>query len=397
MHLWKSLNGLPKNIWLICTVALINRAGTMVLPFLALYLTQEIGVGVGKAGLVLTFYGIGALISAPFAGKLSDKIGALNLIRFSLFFSGITFFIYTLFDNYIAISITSVVLAVISESFRPAGMSFISTEAPIELRKQAYALYRLAINLGMSIGPVVGGILSAINFNLLFYVDGLTSIAAGVFLILVKWQIKPSNNEATEHDNKLLENAKKAVWKDSFFIYFLMASIPVSLVFFQHFSTMPLFIVDNLGFTRQTFGLLVAVNTVIIIFVEVPLNAKMSHWADWKSMALGSLLCAIGFGGMVFTTEVIGLIITIVIWTFGEMIFYPASASLAASIAPEARRGEYMGYYQMMFSFVFTVAPFGGAKIYEIYGSQVLWSVAFLAGIISMIMMFRMKKFSIKN
>ena len=393
MLLWKSLKGLPKNIWLICTVALINRAGTMVLPFLALYLTQEIGVGMGKAGLVLTFYGIGALVSAPFAGKLSDKIGPLNLIRFSLFFSGLTFFIYTLFDNYIAISITSVILAVISESFRPAGMAFISNEAPIELRKQAYALYRLAINLGMSIGPVVGGILSAINFNLLFYVDGFTSIAAGIFLVLVKWQLKPSSNGPEEEDKELIKIVKKAVWKDNFFLYFLMASIPVSLVFFQHFSTMPLFIVENLGFTRQTFGLLIAINTVIIIFVEVPLNAKMSHWADWKSMALGSLLCAIGFGGMVFTTEIIGLVITIIIWTFGEMIFYPASASLAASIAPESRRGEYMGYYQMMFSFVFTVAPFGGAKIMELYGSQVLWSLAFLAGLISMLMMFRMKSY----
>jgi MFS family permease len=393
MLLWKSLKGLPKNIWLICTVALINRAGTMVLPFLALYLTQEIGVEAGKAGLVLTFYGIGALISAPFAGRLSDKIGALNLIRLSLFFSGITFFAYSLIDNYIAISITSVVLAVVSESFRPAGMAFISTEAPVALRKQAYALYRLAINLGMSIGPVVGGILSAINFDLLFYVDGITSIAAGIFLILVKWQIKPAQQDPIEDDVVIKNKAKKPVWKDIYFMYFLLASIPVSLVFFQHFTTMPLFIVESLGFNRQAFGLLVAINTVIIIFVEVPLNAKMSHWADWKSMALGSLLCAIGFGGMVFTTEVYGLILTIIIWTFGEMIFYPASASLAAAIAPEKRRGEYMGYYQMMFSFVFTVAPFGGAKIFEVYGSQVLWSVAFFAGLLSMIMLFRMKYF----
>ena len=94
---------------------------------------------------------------------------------------------------------------------------------------------------------------------------------------------------------------------------------------------------------------------------------------------------------MMFTTETIGLVITIIIWTFGEMIFYPASASLAAAISPKARRGEYMGYYQMMFSFVFTLAPFGGAKILEIYGPQILWAVAFFAGIISMIMMFKMR------
>ncbi|MCB0747715.1 MAG: MFS transporter, partial [Ignavibacteriae bacterium] len=187
MNLWKSLKGLPRNIWLICVVSLINRTGTMVFPFLALYLTQEIGVEPGKAGLVITFYGIGALLSAPFAGKLSDKIGALNLIKFSLLLTGVLFFIYSLFDNYIAISITSVILAIVSESFRPAAMAFISNEVSVEQRKPAYALYRLAINLGMSIGPVLGGILSSINFHFLFYVDGITSIAAGIFLIFAKW------------------------------------------------------------------------------------------------------------------------------------------------------------------------------------------------------------------
>ena len=96
MNLWKSLKGLPRNIWLICVVSLINRTGTMVFPFLALYLTQEIGVEPGKAGLVITFYGIGALLSAPFAGKLSDKIGALNLIKFSLLLTGVLFFVFYL-------------------------------------------------------------------------------------------------------------------------------------------------------------------------------------------------------------------------------------------------------------------------------------------------------------
>ncbi len=394
MNLWKSLKGLPKNIWLICIVSLINRTGTMVLPFLALYLTQEIRVEPGKAGLVLTFYGIGALVSAPFAGKLSDKIGALNVMKFSLLLSGVLFYVYSLFDSYIAISIISVVLAVVSESFRPAGMAFISTEVSIEQRKPAYALYRLAINLGMSIGPVVGGLLTAINFDLLFYVDAVTSISAGIFLIFAKWQLKPS--VIADETIETLENGIKPreVWKDGRFMYFLLASLPVVMVFFQHFSTMPIFVVDDLGFSMSTFGILFAINTVIIIILEVPLNAAMSHWADWKGLALGSLLCAIGFGGMVFTTEIIGLLLTIVIWTFGEMIFFPAAASLAAELSPENRRGEYMGYFQMMFSFAFTLAPWGGAKIYEIYGSQSLWAATFIAGIFSVFLFVQIRNIS---
>ncbi|MCB9258236.1 MAG: MFS transporter [Ignavibacteriales bacterium] len=392
MNLWSSLKGLPKNIWLICTVALINRSGTMVLPFLALYLTQEIGVEPGKAGLIITFYGIGALISAPYAGKLSDKIGPLNVMKYSLLFSGILFFIYSLFQNYFVLSLISVLLAIISEAFRPAGMSFISTEAKIEQRKPAFALYRLAINLGMSIGPVIGGILSAVNFHLLFYVDGITAIAAGVFLTFAHWE--PSKKEVIQINESDFESKsnKIKVWQDVKFIYFLIAALPVVMVFFQHFSSMPLFVVQDLGFSRSTFGFLISVNTILIIIAEVPLNAKMNNWENWKALTFGSILTAIGFGGMIFSTGIISLIVTIIIWTFGEMIFFPAAASFAAELSPENRRGEYMGYNQMMFSLAFTIAPWGGTKIYEVYGSEVLWLVTFIVALVSTFMMLSFKK-----
>lgn len=393
MNLWKSLNGLSKNIWLICAVTLINRSGTMVFPFLALYLTQEIGVTPGKAGLVITFYGIGALITAPFAGKLSDKLGPITLMKFSLFSTGLLFFVYSFFDNYIIISVISVILAIFSESFRPAGMAFISNEVTVEQRKPAYALYRLAINLGMSIGPVIGGILSSIDFHLLFYVDGLTSIAAGVFLVFAKWNIKPKTVDSNLEEKNLTINYKLVIWQDGKFMYFLFASLPVVMVFFQHFSSMPLFVVDQLGFSRSTFGFLIAVNTVMIIIVEVPLNSLMSKWEDWKGLALGSVLTAVGFGGMAFTTEIWGLIITIIIWTFGEMIFFPSAASFATDISSEERRGEYMGYYQMMHSLAFIIAPWSGAKIYEVWGSQILWIFTFFSGIASALLYIKLRNY----
>ena len=176
-------------------------------------------------------------------------------------------------------------------------------------------------------------------------------------------------------------------------MYFLFASLPVVMVFFQHFSSMPLFVVDQLGFSRSTFGFLIAVNTVMIIIVEVPLNSLMSKWEDWKGLAFGSVLTAIGFGGMAFTTEIWGLVITIIIWTFGEMIFFPSAASFATDISFEERRGEYMGYYQMMHSLAFIIAPWSGAKIYEVWGSQILWIFTFFSGIASALLYIKLRNY----
>jgi len=392
MNPWKGLKDIPRNIWLISAGTLINRTGMMVLPFLILYLTQEMGESPGKAGLVLTFYGLGALISAPFAGKLSDKIGPLNLMRLSLIFSGSLLFIYPMLTEYWSIAALSIVLAVVTESFRPAGMAFISDEAPDNLRKPAFAVYRLAINSGMSIGPVVGGFLTTIDFSLLFYVDGITSIAAGIYLFFAKWD--PLNiHLVNEHDEK----PEKKIdiippyrnWK---FIYFLLATVPIVMVFFQHMSSMPLFVVEKLGYARTTFGIFVSVNTVIIILVELPLNTMMNEWKEWKLLAIGCLLTGIGFGLMAFISSVPFIVLSIVIWTFGEMIFFPAAASYAAELSPKEKRGEYMGYFHLVFSFSLMVAPFLGTTIFEIYGSFTLWIWTFISGLISAIMYLKFRK-----
>jgi MFS family permease len=134
------------------------------------------------------------------------------------------------------------------------------------------------------------------------------------------------------------------------------------------------------------------VNTVLIIFIEVPLNDAMRNWDDRKSLALGALLCGIGFGLMAFTNTIPPIIVLIIIWTFGEMIFFPSSGEYVAKIAPEKQRGEYMGYFQMSFSFAFMVGPWLGAVVLEQFGSFSLWLGCFLFGLVSTVMMLRLKK-----
>ncbi len=384
---WRGLKGIPKNIWLLSAATLINRSGTMVLPFLALYFAKELKVSVSEAGLALVAFGLGSLILAPFVGRLSDRFGPLSIMKLSLFASGFMLFLFSFIDNYNIALIVTFLWSALSEAFRPANLTFISNETAPEQRKTAFALNRIAINLGMSIGPVIGGILAYYNYHLLFYVDGVTSIMAAGFLM-----ISPFEKFHEEEVIKEAVLAPQKIYKDKRFIYYILALLPVEFVFFQHLGAVPIYFVKELHYTEAIYGILMAINTVIIIFVEVPLNSAMSHWRDSSSLALGSLLCAIGFGMMAFSANIYYLVLSIIVWTFGEMIFFPSSASFLSNIAPKDKVGEYMGYYQMNFSFSFMVAPWLGAIVLENYGSTILWGATFVLASISSIFLYRLKE-----
>lgn len=392
MNPWKGIKGLPKNIWLISIASLINRSGTMVIIFLTLYVSQSLEESATRAGLVVAVYGLGAFISAPFVGRLSDKIGEIQLMKMSLFGSAAFLFIFSFIHDYYLILLLSFLWSIINEAFRPASLSFISNESSSAQRKTAFALYRLAINLGMSIGPVIGGVLSEISYSLLFYVDAATCFAAAIFLMVVKWDLRKKPGEEQKVDFVEKKTAFFSALSNKAFLYFLLAALPVSIVYMQSMSTLPLYVVEYLRFSNSTFGLLIAVNTVLIILIELPLNASMTGWKDENSLYLGIILTGIGFGALIFADTITILVMTIVIWTFGEMIFFPGAATMASEIAPENRKGEYMGFYQMVFSLSFMLAPYVGTFIYDKFSPTALWAATFFFSLTSMLFVYLSEK-----
>jgi len=388
---WKSVKGLPRDMWVLFYTTLINRSGTMVIPFLVLYLTQKIGVTASEAGVALLVYGIGAFISAPLTGRLADKIGALKVMKISLVGTSLVMLVYGFITNYYLILVFSFILSVINEAFRPANLSLISEIVTPAQRRISFALNRLGINIGMSIGPVVGGFLILIDYHFLFYVNAFASLAAGIYLILTPWT-SLSESESTIEEVSSQTKLNASVLGDRKYLFFLFAVIPANLVFFQHLGGVPLYIVDELGYSTAAFGLLSAINTVLIIIAEVPLNNMMSNMSYSRSMFIGALLAAIGFGAMAVARDITPLIITIIIWTFGEMIFFPVTATYASEIAPAKKRGEYMGYFQMTFSFAFSAGPWLGTVVYENYGPVILWSGALVMGLITAVLILFVKE-----
>jgi MFS family permease len=395
---WAGVKDLPRDMWVLFYTTLINRSGTMVIPFLVLYLTQKIGVTASEAGTALLVYGIGAFISSPITGKIADKIGALRVMKFSLLGTSVVIFIYGFITSYYLILAFSFIFAVVNEAYRPANLSLISEISTPSQRRISIALNRLGINIGMSIGPVIGGFIILLDYHFLFYVNAVASLAAGMYLVLTPWT-SPVKHSISDTEKPSETKLNTSVLKDANFLFFLLAITPVQLVFFQHIGGLPLYIVDDLKYSTAAFGLLSAINTVLVIIAEVPLNNMMSNMSYRKSMFIGAMFAAVGFGAMAVARDTTPLILTIIIWTVGEMIFFPVSAAYASEIAPPNKRGEYMGYFQMTFSFAFSAGPWLGTVVYQNYGSVVLWSGALVMGLVTagLMLFVREKNFTAIN
>lgn len=389
---WRGLSDLPGQMWILFAVTLCNRIGTMVLPFLVLYLTKKLSFSAADAGLVLIAYGVGAIVTSPLSGKLCDQIGPVRVMKWTLWLSGLVIFIIPFTQNILIITFLVFIWAIFGEAFRPASLTIISDVVVADQRKSAFALSRLAVNLGMSIGPVIGGFLTSISYSTIFFVDGITSIIAGTVLAITGMQTS-HHEKATSH---LSIKQTPAVTRtralgDFRLLYFLIAMIPIELVLFQTQAAMPLYLVRDLKFSEALYGGLMAINTVMIIFLEVPLTLAIERWSNRLALGLGALLFALGFGALAVTTSIGGVAVTIAIWTFGEMILFPGASAYMAEIAPADKRGAYMGLYLMTFSIAFAIAPWVGTTTLERFGANTLWIATFIAGCVSVLMMAGLK------
>ena len=391
---WRGLSGLPREVWVLSGATLVNKAGGMVLPFLAIYLTHQLRFPLGTAGFVLTLYGAAALVAAPVSGRLSDRYGPIRIMRVSLILSGVVMLLFPMAKSLTAVSAATVALSLIAESFRPANLTIFGDLVRPEQRKAAFALNRLAINLGMSVGPALGGFLATFSFRSLFWVNGVASLAGGAILLLSTFPIR--RHLAAEHQIGESVGTHPHVpspgHMDRRLLYFLAGMLPVAIIFFQHMSSMPLYLIRDLHFTEATYGLLFTVNTLLIVFLEVWLNTSTAHWPHARTLALGAILCGLGFGTLAFAWDAWSVIGTVVIWTFGEMFFFPGMAAHLTDIAPAARRGEYMGLSQMVMGLAFTIGPWAGTATLARFGGRTLWLGSLALGIVAAAVMSRLRE-----
>lgn len=384
---WRDLARLPRGVWVLSGATLVNRAGTMVRPFLALYLTQALGFSAEETALVLFLFGLGALAGSLASGRVCDVVSPWRVLVGSLLVGGLACTLIALPRTFAAMCASVSAWAFVAEAYRPATTTVMSElVSGVELRP-AYALLRLAINLGMSIGPVVGGLLAEVSFRALFVIDGVTTTLAGV--ILAVWTAR---NGLLAKRARVANATHAAAWgalRDRRYLLYLAGVVPVSMVFFQLEGAWALHVTRGLGASKALIGGLLAINTVLIVLTEVPLNVWTTRWGSARLLALGCVATGAGFGMLAFAPNLAWVAASIVVWTVGEMVLFPALTAEATAIAPMGRRGEYLGLYHTAFGFASMTGPALGTLLLDRAGAAWLWSGAFVVSLASAAMLAR--------
>lgn len=369
-----NFRGFSREIWILAIITFINRAGTMVLPFLSKYLKEDLQFTYGEVGWIMVAFGFGSMLGSWLGGKLSDKIGFYKIMVFSLFTSGIFFFVLQYITSFWGLCIGMFSIMTLADMFRPAMFVSLATYAKPENRTRALTLVRLAVNLGFAAGPALGGlIIMGMGYKGLFWVDGSSCvIAILIFALLVKEKKKITT---TNLETTALEVA--SVFKDKIFWVFLFVSFVTAMIFFQLFTTLPLYHSEQFGLSEFQTGLLMTLNGLLIFALEMPFVGyfERKKVQKLKIILWGVLLMSFSFYLLLINTWAGILIISMIFISIGEIFAFPFSNTFALSRAPKGHEGRYMALYTMSFSLAHIISSKSGLEIIARSGYQTNWIV----------------------
>ncbi|MDX5584891.1 MAG: MFS transporter [Aureibaculum sp.] len=387
----ESFMGLSREIWWLAFITFINRAGTMVLPFLTLYLTKHLDFSLSQVGWIMTSFGVGSFLGSWLGGKLTDKIGYYRVMFWSLLLTGFLFiglqYITTFWGFVVGVFITMT----IADTFRPAIFVSLNAYSKPENQTRSLTLIRLAINLGFSFGPFLGGVIIAmLGYQSLFWVDGLTCILA---ILLFRMVLK--NKEFIKKAKEIEEtNSISSIFKDKAYWLFLVIVFLMGFTFMQLFSTMPLYYKDIHGLTEVQIGLLMSLNGGLIFLTEMPIIHKLEQSSINKiNIIVWSLvLFALSFFVLNISDWVGLIVISMIIITVAEMLAFPFSNAFAMTRAVKGKEGLYMSLYAMAFSLAHIFSAKTGMEVVDNFGFNANWYLMGFLSLIAVLLTIRLKK-----
>lgn len=368
-----SFAGLSREVWILALITFVNRAGTMVVPFLSLYLTKDMGLTLEEVGWIMSCFGAGSVVGSWLGGKLTDKLGFYDVMFGALITSGVAFVALQYVQGFVPFGFGVFVLMVFSDAFRPAMFVAIRGYATPDTRTRAVTLIRLAINLGFSVGPAIGGlIIAGWSYGGLFWVDSLTCLAAAALL----WAKLP-RKAAMKDGEATRSTATRSPYRDGPYLFFLLTTVLICIPFLQYFSSIPLFYNEVHGMNEFAIGVLLGMNGLLIFLLEMPLIKYCEDRAYdlMRILVLSVALFALSFVVLNIFPNIAFLWVGMLLATVGEMLNFPFMNRFAFDRAEHGATGSYMALFTISWSVAHIIGHTLGLNLIAQFGYTTTWYI----------------------
>ncbi|ACU03672.1 MFS transporter [Pedobacter heparinus] len=371
----EAYRGLSTPAWMLALVMLINRSGAMVIPFLGVYMVNHLNFSIEDTGTVLSCFGIGAVSGSFLGGWLTDKVGHFKVQLFSLILTVPMFFLLPELNTVLKLAIGVFILSIISETFRPANSVSIAYYSRPDNIIRSFSLNRMAVNLGFSIGPALGGFLAAVSYTFLFYGNAVAAFLSALLFFIYFRNRKGNEKKAVVQESFTVDpGTSRSPYNDGLFIAFSMLSCIYAICFFQLLSTLPLYYRTIYKLTEADIGIILAFSGMVVFLFEM----LLVHIAEKRMTARavivsGVLLCSLSFFILNLTNGIWVLYLAMFVLCISEILAMPFMSTITLQRSSLKTRGAYMGINALSFSAAHVFSPFVGTRIAAAYGFETLW------------------------
>lgn len=358
--------------WVIVASALVNRLGTMVGPFLPLYLLKVRSISEPDVTLLLAAGSVSATVGAPVAGWLADRIGRRPCLVWGMAINGLSMLAIPCASTGPWLVAVLLLRTFTNELSRPATTAAIVDVVPPELHRRAFGIYRTAINLGFGVGTFAGGLLAVGSFDALFLIDAGAKLTAAVALLVLLPETRPvAATLAAPGPDGLSDATDGPVGR---FAFFCVIAATVSFMSSQLVGSLPLSLERRGGEdVTRLYGTLLALNGVLVVLLQIPSAILVERVRVTSALAAGALLYGLGYGLVALPPSLAPLAAAVLLFTLGEMLFFPLASVFTAQHAPEGARGRWFGALVMAFAVGQVVSPVLGGWVMRRLGDETLW------------------------
>ncbi len=366
--------GLSTPAWMLALVMLINRSGAMVIPFLGVYMTNHLQFSLENTGTVLSCFGIGAVAGSFLGGWLTDQVGHFKVQVCSLVLTVPMFFLLPELNTVVKLAVGVFMLSLISETFRPANSVSIAYYSKPDNIIRSFSLNRMAMNLGFSIGPALGGFLAAISYTFLFYGNAVTAFLSAILFFIYFRKLKGYEKKESHEMDENKEEVGRSPYRDVLFMAFSILCCIFTICFFQILSTLPLYYRSAYKMNEADIGLILAFSGVVVFALEMLIvHIAEKRMSSGAAIALGTILCSLAFLSLNLAHGVFILYFSMFLLCLAEILAMPFMATVTLKRSSAQTRGAYMGLNALSVSAAHVFSPFVGTRVAAAFGFETLW------------------------